>query len=243
MIDNPICQSLAGTLAALALVLGLFLMLSYSPHAANADSHTPTTVAPSIASCTIVKQAGVNIQFQCTDVLGNVIPAGQITVEPQVIVSEIIKNVPGPTVTATATVKVPGPIRTIRPPQATRTVTVIRPQVTVTKTLPPPPRATRTLTSAPETTTITASPTETPSRQTGTNDGTVRQGRTFFSLDINPRDGKITAGEAGLGILAILGIIGLFYLGLYLGYYLGFKNKEKDDTHFMRALRDSILTR
>lgn len=239
MVKNPIYQALAGTITVMALVLGLFFMLQSSSGPAYADSHTagPT---PVVASCSIIKQAGINIQFECTDNLGNIIPAGQITLEPEVIVSEI--SVPGPTVT----VKVPGPVKVIRPPRATTTKTVTLPRATatatVTRTLPPKPRATRTLTSAPETTTVTATATVTP-RQDTPRDGSIEPGRDFFSFDIDPSDDNLTAGEAGLGALALVGLVTLFFLGLYSGYYLGFRNKEKDDTDFMRALRDSIMIR
>jgi hypothetical protein len=49
--------------------------------------------------------------------------------------------------------------------------------------------------------------------------------------------------EAGIGLLTLLALIGLILLGMYAGYILGYKDKERKDTDFMRALLDSVKTR
>lgn len=236
-------QAITGVIIMVTVVLGLFFMLPSSPTPAYADNHTagPT---PTIASCTIIKQAGINIQFQCTDSLGNVIPAGQITVEPQVIVSEIIKNVPGPTVTAT--VRVPGAVktvrvtRTVRPAPVVKTFTVVQPQATVTRTLPPKPRATRTVTETAPVETVTA--TATP-RQEAPTRGRLDDTPGLFGDSLNFGDGNTTIVEAGIGVgLAI--ILALIALSLlHGGFILGYKSSEKADTNFIRAMRDQLSRR
>lgn len=239
MRTSPVTQSLVGVLVVVVLLLGvLFMAPTGSP--AYADPTEPPGPTPAIASCTIVKQAGVNIQFECVDGLGNTIPAGQITVEPQVIVSEIIKNIPGPTVTAT--VRVPGPVRThrvtIRPAPIVKTIRP--PQVTVTKTLAPKPRPTRTVT-ATATETIVNEVTRQPTPESGRVEDNEPD-RGFFTPDVNFGDNNITAGEAGIGLLSALLIIVMIMSGMGYGFRRGLKAGESGESDFLRTLLDRSKT-
>lgn len=249
-----VVSALSATVLLVALVVGIFSFTSPEPPAQAAD----------VVECEVV--SGPVVRVVCT-------AAGVVVLNTVLDVPSATVTLPGATVTLpgeTKTIEVPGKNKTITlPPQAQApstvrvppitvtpapvTETVRIPAPTVTKTAPPKPRATvtkrvevpgktTTLTSAPETTTITPSPTASGQDRGGSASIEPKE-KKFFSLEINPGDDNITAGEAGLGILGLLAIIGLFFLGVYTGYYLGFRNKEVDDTHFMRAMRDSILTR
>lgn len=150
--------------------------------------------------------------------------------------------------TITVTVK-PDPI-IISGPTSTQTVTP--PPVTVTTTVPGP---TVTQTAAPETVTATpdsvpdetvtettsVSPSETGQDQSG--DGTLGSNESDDTPAIDFGDGDITIIEAGIGFLTLLALVGLLLLTLYAGYILGYKDRERKDTDFMRALLDTVKSR
>jgi hypothetical protein len=106
---------------------------------------------------------------------------------------------------------VPGPTSTITAPQAT-----------VSKSIGPGA--------------ISGPPAPTSAPTTNSGDRPVK----FFSGDIHPFDNHITAAEIGLGIGFIFTLMGLFLVGMYAGYVMGYKDKERKDTHFMRSLLESI---
>lgn len=180
------------------------------------------------------------------------VPGPTVTVQPDTIVRTVTpppivrtETVPGPT--ETVTIRVPGTNETVTgapapQPTATKTVTVPsapqsagpqNPSTTVTERTRSP-RATET---------ATATATETVTRQAEPERGTLDPDTGFFSDDLDFGDGDTTAPEVGLGLVAMLAIAGMGLFLLYLGYILGYKNSEKADTDFMRALRDQILAR
>lgn len=148
--------------------------------------------------------------------------------------------VPGPTVTLPP-ITVPGPVATvtIRPPTQTETVIVPGPETTVTvpgpeSTVTVTPRAEPTPDAVPtETVTITPRQTLSPSDTLEEDDDSG-----FFEPEVDFGDGETTIGEVGIGTLTLLALVGLLLLTLYGGYILGYKDKERKETNFMRALLD-----
>lgn len=145
-----------------------------------------------------------------------------ITLPPVTVPGPTVR-VPGPTVTA------PGETRTVEVPGGTETVTL--PGETVTVQVP---NGTQTVTPEPRTIGPVA-PSESPTtRQDPSPDGTIVPDKKTDSVDLG--DGKTTKTEVGLGILGILVLIGLALLAMWAGYTLGYKDKERKDTNFLRAL-------
>lgn len=180
----------------------------------------------------------------------------QGTVGVTICGGEAVGSVPLPTVRVTETVvkritdekteiiRVPGPTETIRVPGPTSTATV---------NVPGGPGPTETVT---RTESVTASPSassgptqtvtetiRTGGGQGGTGRATMDPDRGFYSLDVDFGDDTITAAEAGIGLLTLLALVGLILIAMYAGYTLGYKESEREDTHFMRALRDTMVTR
>jgi hypothetical protein len=70
------------------------------------------------------------------------------------------------------------------------------------------------------------------------------------SVTLPPRKGviripgttkEVTKFQAvGLSLLGLLALMGLGLFLLWLGFVLGFKSSEKENTSFLRALRDTI---
>lgn len=181
----------------------------------------------------IINVAGIKI---CGELLGQPLPE---IVEVTVTAPPI--RIPGPTQTVTvrpprATVRAPGP--TVRIPGPTQTVTVV-PEVPQPTGQPAP---TRTVTE-----TVTPTPTPPPApRQEADQTDIVRPEPSedgFFRFDFDPFDDEVTAGEVTVGLGAILGLLGLILLALVAGYILGYKDKEKKETDFMRALLERAKTR
>lgn len=253
---KPAIQAVVGVILVAFLVLGTLFMVPFGQNA-YADSHEagvpPTNSAPPapvIGSCSVVKQAGVNIQFQCVDTLGNIIPAGQIVVEPQVIISEIAVPVPGPTVTVTDKVRVPvpGPVRTqtVRPaPVRITTTQTVRPEpVRITATVRPAP-VVRTKTVTPEPVVVTETIVNEVTRQPDPVPATVEPSnpnKPFFTPSIDFGDGDVTVGEAGISLLGALLILACIFGGMIYGFRQGQKNEESSEAFFLRALLDRNKT-
>lgn len=211
------------------IITNLFIMLAvmtliltpvvWSMNSANADEN-----------CTIqVGAGGVGI-LVCggTPVDQLPLPTVKITV-PGPTVTDIIK-IPGPMVT------VPGPVVTQAGPTvyATQTVTATAQGPTATQTIPGP---TSTITNKA---TVTASPTATPVE-------TVTGNTTSDDGGIIP-DGNLPglsqdAVKAGIGILSLIILIASLLISMYVGYALGYKDSERDSANFYRALSDHLRTK
>lgn len=187
----------------------------------------------SAAQGCIINIAGIKI---CGELLGQPLPE---LVEVTVTAPPI--RLPGPTQTITVRPQpgiqtVPGPTVTLPPaPQPTRTVTVT-PRAEPTGPVP----------TVTATTTVTPAPLA-PTGQPGVTDDIVRpQERDkdgFFRFDFDPFDDEFTAAEAGVGLLTILALVALMLAAMYSGYVLGYKDRERKDTDFMRALLERSKTR
>jgi hypothetical protein len=174
----------------------------------------------------VINVLGVRV---CGELLS---PLPTVTVAPPTVV------LPGSTITVrlpSQTVTVPGPVG------PTVTVTAPgQPGATVTEIVPGP---TSTITASQPTATKTIGPGAVSEPPTPTSVPAQDRPVKFFSGDIHPFDNKITVAEVGLGIVATLILMGLFLVGMYAGYVMGYKDKERKDTHFMRSLLDSIKVR
>ena len=144
-------------------------------------------------------------------------------------------TVPGPTVTLPppprVTVTVPGPTHTVTAPGGTQTIS--GPTQTVTQTTKPTngptalPTETVTVSGGLDTsaTTVTATP-----RQPEPTSGTLDPDSGV--LDSVPP--VVVKAGVGVGIIALLAV--LILLGMYGGYYIGYKDSDKADANFFRAL-------
>lgn len=151
---------------------------------------------------------------------------------PTVTVAGPTTNVTLPPIRTTQTVTVPGPTKTVQVPGQTQTIA--DPAQTVTQTVRPTngpsalPTATQTVTTdsgLTSTTTITVSPVQ-PTPTSGTLDpdsGPLK--------NVPP---VVIKTGVGVGIIALLAL--LILLGMYGGYYLGYKDSDKADANFFRAL-------
>lgn len=166
----------------------------------------------------VLTVAGIKV---CGTVLGQPLPAAvTVTVKPDPII------IAGPTSTVT-----------VRPPA--QTVTVPGPGgSTATQTITATPKAGPTST-ATDSSTVSNTETGQPTPRTGT----IIPGGTVDYPAVDFGDGHTTVVEAGIGLLALLALIGLLLLAMYAGYALGYKDRERKDTDFMRALLDSVKTR
>lgn len=181
--------------------------------------------------------------------------------------------VPGPTVTVPgATVTAPGATVTLPPipgptvslPPIIREIikiiqlpgeTVTLPSETRTVTKSPEPRIIERVVNGPERVvrvvqpgrpgpTVTATVTATPEAgQPGPVPDRIEPAAPLDPPGIDFSDGINTPAEVGLSTLTLLGLMGLILLGLYGGYILGYKDKERAETNFMRALLDASKLR
>lgn len=167
----------------------------------------------------VVNTLGIKI---CGELLGlPSAPVITVTVPPVPI------EVPGPTVTVTAV-----------PPPVTVTTTVPGPGQTVTVTEPAAQGPTPDSVPGPSTETVTVSPAGQDPVEGGTIvDNTPRRPPIDFG------DGTTTIVEAGIGVLTLLALVGLLLLTMYSGYIVGYKDHERKDTNFMRALLDTVKSR
>jgi hypothetical protein len=191
----------------------LTLVLVLTPSSAQADEGCVLTVA------------GIKV---CGTVLGQPLPAAvTVTVKPDPII------IAGPTSTVT-----------VRPPA--QTVTVPGPGgSTVTQTVRPAPQTITASPNAgpPSTVTNTSTVSSTETRQNPHRTDTIEPGGTVEIPSIDFNDGHLTTPEASIGFLTLLALVGLLLLAMYAGYVLGYKDKERKDTDFMRALLDSVKIR
>lgn len=139
------------------------------------------------------------------------------------------------------TVQLPGVIRTILVPGGTRTVTapglpgatktatvVVSQRIIQNGTAPPVTQEVRRTISAPGVTgqTITTRATVTTSKEVVRLPGTTR---------------TVTIPAAvGIGLLGLIILMALVLFILWLGYVLGFKDADRKNANFLRALRDSV---
>lgn len=249
-------QASVAVVSVLAIVLAVVLSfgLASSTEPAYASEHT----------CTITELGeSPNLTITCTAPDGSTVSPSEIDVQSivngvvtVVVENEIIKTVikevkvPGPTVTVrpdpvrvtetarpapvrvTETVRVPTERETVFVAGEPRTVFVEGPTQTRTVTAPPLPAETVTETTAPQ-----------QARQAPPEDATIDGDTGFFRPDIDFGDDEVTAGEAGIGLLSLLALLALILFAMYGGYVLGYKDKERVDTDFMRALSESIALR
>lgn len=243
-------------LSVLAIVLAVVLSfgLASSQEPAYATEHTCTVTALG---------SSPNLTVTCTDASGDPVSPSEIDVQDIVggvvtvvveneIVKEVIKEVKVPGPTKTVTVR-PAPVRvteTVRPAPVRVTETVRAPSERETVFVAGEPRRvfvagpTRTVTAQPEPA-KTVTETATPTRQEPKKDATMSSGdsQDFFSPEIDFGDDRVTAGEVGISLLSLLLLMALALLALYTGYVLGYKDKERKDTHFMRALLEAASLR
>jgi len=131
-----------------------------------------------------------------------------------------------------ATLTVPG--QTAMVPKSTQTIT-IRQIVTSTGTGPP------------VTNVITLSPSQSVSigQETVTR-GTVVPTTISTAVPTERRiqlPGVTTFQAAGIGLISLLLLIALMLFALWGGYALGYKNADRENTNFLRVLRDSMGVR
>lgn len=138
------------------------------------------------------------------------------------------------------------------------------PGTTQTLTLPPGPGSTVTvkIPGSNETETVTIQPTQLPTHtvtetQTATQTATetvtaTRQGPTnYVTVRPPPDDGNVIetilpdgpVGKAAVATLSIIILMALLILGMWIGYYLGFKESDRSNVRFLKALSDKIITR
>jgi hypothetical protein len=155
------------------------------------------------------------------------------------VTDTVTKSVPGPTQTVT----VPGPTVTMGPPapnttifQPGKTATVFIPRQTVTV------RATPDASVGPYTAPPETRFAQPATRQDSKGRATMKPDKiTPFTIDIG--DGDFTTAEAAVSLATLLALGALILAGMYAGYYIGYKDSEREDTNFMRALLDEAKIR
>lgn len=243
-----VLSALAGVILIVALTLGsIFAAPSPAPAA---------PLAQETEGC-VITIAGIKV---CGTLLGQPLPeVVEVTVPPitlpPVTVTDVVTVRPDP-IRVTETIR-PAPVRitetvTLPPlPQPTATVTVhtegtpnstpsASPQATVTETVrpngQPVPTVTETVTPEPEVVEVT--------RQADPESGTVEPNNddSFFSPDIDFGDDRVTAGEAGVGLLGALLIIGLILAGMAYGFRRGMAVENREEAYFLRSMLDRSKT-
>ena len=209
----------AAVVAVVALVAVVVLSLGFATAQPEPAQANPAVTAAQAAPLCSVTQRPKSIRIVCriagVVALDTVIPLPQLppVTLPPITLPPVTELIPG----QTATVRVPGPTQTVvdretvRVPGPTRTETTRVPRST-------------------ETVTETTSP-DAPG-QTGGDDDTIEPDRD--RVDIG--DGDVTVEEVGLGLLAILGIVGLLLLAMWGGYYIGYRDADRENADFMDAL-------
>lgn len=146
-------------------------------------------------------------------------------------------TIPGPTITLPP---IPGPTKTVtKPAKPAKTKTVTAPAkpaktVRVTVTQPPPPAKTVTATR------IIREPAAVVTRQVIIKRDTIEPApKTVSPPAVRLGDGEVTFVETTLTLAALLGLMSLGLLAMYVGYILGYKDKERKDTNFMRAVLEA----
>lgn len=203
--------------ACLAIMLVMTLVLIPAP----AQSAEP------LINCRVV--TGQTVRVVCS-------AAGLIVLDTQLNVPTVVLPAP-PRATVTQTVTAPAL------PQPTKTVTETVPSKTETVTVEGPTQ----IETVRETETIAASPSALPTQsarpvgQTPTEYVTVtsKPEQRDTPDDLLP-DSPQEVVETGVGI--IIALI-MMILALWAGYVIGYKDSDKENTNFVRAMRDNILTR
>lgn len=180
-------------------------------------------------------------------------PTRTVTVTPSPQPQATVTVRPSAAPTATVTVR-PAPVeKTVRVPGPTKTVTLQPPTATVTirpngetVTVRPEPRSQPTVTLTPEAR-PTATVTETPTGQVVSPSDTMTPSpeddpESFFRGDIDLDDGDVSAGEAGIGILSALLILGSILGGTAYGFHRGRRHEEADESDFLRTTLDNAKT-
>lgn len=187
----------------------------------------------------IINIAGIKV---CGEILGQPLPpVATVTVRPPPLPPVTVT--PRPRATVTEKVTVPGPTKTVTAhPRANDQSRVAPPAPTKTVTVSPP-APTRTALPEPVST-VTETVRPSPTGQTPTATVTIEpKPRDNASGDLDFSDGRVTLVEAGIGLITILALVGLLLLALYAGYVLGYKDKERRETDFLRAVLDSAKIR
>jgi hypothetical protein len=154
-------------------------------------------------------------------VVRTIIQPRTVTLPPLVGTRTVV--VPAAPVTRTVTVPQPGL------PGATKTATVVVSREVVRNgTAPPVTREVRTTMSSPGQA-VTSSATVTPSKEVVRIPGTTKTVTKFQAV--------------GLSLLGLLALMGLGWFLLWLGFVLGYKSADKENTSFLRALRDTARRR
>jgi hypothetical protein len=143
-----------------------------------------------------------------------------------------------PPVTVTKIINLPPVTRTIIVPgeAGTRTVTVGLPRATTTATVVVNKEIIRNGTAPPVTREVRST---VPGGQSTVTSATVVPSKEVVRLPGTTR--TVTKLQAvGLSLLGLILLMGLGLFLLWLGFILGYKSSEKENTNFLRALRDSI---
>lgn len=200
------------------------MLLVMIPIALSTNSTSQADAADPLVNCSQVNVDPRHIRITCNAagviVLNTVVLLPVVTLPPITLpgATVTVKIPPGPQPTRTITVPIPGP---------TKTVTT-----TETKTIGPSalptdrPTATITVnrTRQPEIKYVTVEPTPKPD-----DNGTI------INFPDSPAEVITTAG---IGLL--LGLIAAV-AALWLGYIFGYKDAEKNEINFMRALSDRMF--
>lgn len=187
-----------------------------------AMSPEPVHAAPA-PQCIVQVQGTVGIVI-CADVPVAQIPLPTVTVQGPTITLPPVTLPPITLPAETVTVQVPGGTQTVTlPPGDTETVTE---------------EATVIVTAEPDNSQPSSLPSVSPS-ETGQNppgDDIIVDNDDDDPPLVDLGDGKTTIVEAALGLFATIALVGLMLLTLWAGYVIGYKDKEKKDTSFMRSL-------
>lgn len=229
-----VLAALSGVVAIVLLVVLSFVLMSPAHAGETTCTVTPLGESP-------------NLTVTCVDENGDPVNPSDIDIQEIVnnTVTVVVTETKTITETITKTIEIPGPTVTEVPNPIVKTEEVVVPGPTETIYIqqPPPPAQpveTRTVEVPGPTTTVTATSPPQPSGQTTPEGGTI-EADTGPMIDFG--DGDTTPAEVGIGILTLLALVGILLLAMYAGYILGYKDKERTDTNFMRALLDSVKTR
>jgi hypothetical protein len=206
----------------------IVLLMAFTLIPAALVSNEQPAQAADVVTCSDIRINTDQVRVVCTlagvVVLNDTInlppgPTVQVTL-PQATVTV---HVPGPSVVQTVRVPVPGPTQSV-----TVTVPVAGPTTTATATV-------KTTKTAHATSTITA--TATTTKSTGQDDNGSG------TMNPEPSDPVVSipnintpAQAAAVGGIILLILSGLALLALYVGYTLGYKDSDKANANFMRAL-------
>ena len=241
-----VLSALVGVVLIVALTLGgIFATPSPSPAAPLAQETEGCVIT--VAG---IKVCGTLLGQPLPEVVEVTVPGPTITLPP-VTVTDVVTIRPDP-IRVTETIR-PAPVRITEtvtlPPLPQATVTEIVPNETVTAN--PEPQATVTETVRPngqpdptvtETVEVTSDPEVT--RQDDPESGTVEPNNDppFFSPEIDFGDDTVTAGEAGVGLLGALLIIGLILAGMSYGFRRGMAVENREEAYFLRSMLDRSKT-